>query len=168
VARFLTNEYALQSGNAGRSWYWFRIDGHLPVSLNHSKKRIKIPWVKNGRVLRDRHGKVLLRSSEALTPETNAFQTIVKSAINRERRPALTGLLAAVIVLRSPIWATKKCTVRDEDLDNKIKVLLDGVEKATAMRDCRYWALHAFKVLSNHTSTTVHLFDLGDVVDHEL
>lgn len=74
------------------------------------------------------------------------------------------GVLAAIIVFRSPSWLTKESTVRDVDIDNKVKPLLDAFEQATGIRDSRFWALHAFKALGDSDKTDVALYDLGDII----
>lgn len=76
-----------------------------------------------------------------------------------------TGKVAALIVL-STQWVKKDGTIRETDIDNRVKALLDALQEAiTGFQDHSVWEFAAFK---QHTlqgeSTIVYLFDLGDLV----
>jgi hypothetical protein len=135
------SKWCQSAGGAGE--LHFTVD-RLPKSLNHQ-------YVIRGRGIRD------------LDPETKALRDSVRYKLaNVSFKPV--GLLSAVIVFGSPSWLTKANTVRDVDVDNKVKPLMDAFELATGIRDSRFWALHAFKTLAAVDVTRLSVYDLGDVV----
>lgn len=92
------------------------------------------------------------------------FRMSVLCSIGQKRwRPE--GVFAAVILFESPGWITKAHLVRIVDVDNKVKPLLDAIEKATQTPDELVWHAHIFKIVSAKTRTITHLFDLGDIID---
>lgn len=165
VARILIGHYLEQCTASGRAWTSYVVEGPLPLSVNHQKKRILTPWVKDGRVRRDAAGKVLMRPSEALLPEVHAFRAATLEAIQRKPPWAPTGVTAAVILFASDSWLTADGRPRREDADNKVKPTLDAAEKANGVPDELHWQFHVFKLFSRRTRTIVYLFDLGDEVE---
>lgn len=74
------------------------------------------------------------------------------------------GSVAAVIAIESPNWVTKEYKIRQRDIDNPIKALLDALQKALRFNDSCLWEVHSAKIFSRRNATHVWLFDLGDVV----
>lgn len=106
------------------------------------------------------------RHNTRLTKETKDFRTLVKMAIGANKFGfKCGGTVAVLIFLESPKWITLKHTVREMDTDNRIKPTLDAVKEAIGVPDETNWELHVWKLASKNTRTTVHLFDLGDVVN---
>lgn len=64
---------------------------------------------------------------------------------------------AALIVLRSPIWVTKKGTIARRDADNRIKPLFDAIEHATEKEDQIIFEHHVFKQPAEKEETMVWL-----------
>lgn len=136
------DDYCRQRGL--RSIY-LRIDG-TPISTNHTYQRTR-------------------GGQTALKPSVNDFRWLAKAAA-AGRRFEPTGVLAVVIVFCSSVWLTKKRTVREIDLDNKIKGAVDAVKIALHLRDQMIWDQHAAKLQAAKDATHVWVFDLGDVVDY--
>lgn len=111
------------------------------------------------------HQYIHTRFNTRLRPEVEAFRWKVRLAIGSKRLTG-EGLLAAVIVLYGPMWVTKRLTVREADADNRVKPILDAIEKATDIEDERFFQVHVFKYPARKTYATVHIFDTGDVVDY--
>jgi Holliday junction resolvase RusA-like endonuclease len=100
------------------------------------------------------------------TKGVDDFRLLVLEALGEDRfkwKP--NGPLAVVICLESKLWVTQTRQVRQMDADNKVKVVLDSIENATGIPDELYWHLHVFKLSSKRNRTTVHVFDLGDIVE---
>jgi Holliday junction resolvase RusA-like endonuclease len=105
------------------------------------------------------------RSVYDLHPDVKALRDEVCAALGYKRlewRPR--GACAALILFYGPIWISKENFINTKDLDNKVKPLLDAIEKATKAPDETVWHIHCAKVLSNKLETVLYLFDLGDSV----
>lgn len=112
------------------------------------------------------HMYIHTRNGTRLTEDAKVFRDLVHLAIGHQKFTYKCGGTAAVLIfLESPHWITKKLTVREMDVDNRVKPTLDGVKNAIDIPDETNWELHVWKVASKQTRTTVYLFDLGDVVD---
>lgn len=166
IVRLVLTHYMAECTESGRCQYSLTLD-ELPMSLNHQKKRIMTPWMKNGQVMRESDGRVRLRPSEALKEGVHLFRAKVQREVDAKlAKWKPSGVTAAVILFESPIWLTQEYTVRQEDADNKLKPILDAIERATVVPDQLHWQLHAFKIASKKTRTIVYLFDLGDIVEY--
>lgn len=111
------------------------------------------------------HQYIHTRFNTRLDPDVYAFRLLVHQAMLREKwKP--TGLTASILIFESPLWLTKKNTVREMDVDNRVKPTLDAIEKCTATPDELHFQLHVFKIPSKRTRTTVYLFDTGDVTEY--
>lgn len=116
----------------------------LPKSLNHQ-------YITRSRSVRDLHPDTkLLRDTmrERLRIASSVYEPV--------------GKLAAVVIFFSPDWMTRTGKVRDVDIDNKVKPLLDAFELAMGIRDSRFWAIHAFKALGPIPRTELSVYDIGD------
>ena len=51
------------------------------------------------------------------------------------------------------------------DVDNRQKALLDAIEAATGVNDCRVWEYHAYKIIAPEVQTSVYLCSLGNIVE---
>lgn len=106
------------------------------------------------------------RFATRLSEETLIFRDMASIAIGSQKFHFKTGgIVAGMIFIESPHWITLKHTLREMDLDNRIKPLFDAVKHALGLADETNWEFHVYKVQSKNTRTTVHLFDLGDIVD---
>lgn len=106
------------------------------------------------------------RFSVRLSEETKIFRDLVAIAIGHQRFTFKTGgTVAMVIFLESPNWITKKLTIREWDVDNRMKSLGDAIKNFIELPDETTWEIHIWKVASKNIRTTCHLFDLGDVVN---
>lgn len=130
----------------GRQWVRFSIDD-MPKSVNHMffhRNNMRI-----------------------LQPHVKEFRSLVADTMNHQKiNWAPVGVTAVVIIFQSPMWITLERRVREMDVDNRVKPLLDAIQHATGQVDERHWHFHAFKAPSKRTRSTVYLFDLGDVVDY--
>lgn len=75
------------------------------------------------------------------------------------------GVVAGIIVFESPIWVTKKHTIKKADADNRIKATFDAIALSTGSDDAHLWEGHFYKLFGRREITHVWLFDLGDVVE---
>lgn len=112
------------------------------------------------------HQYVKTRYNVRLSKEVQKFRELMFYSMGSARNWKPEGVLAGVILFQSPLWITKKFTIREMDCDNRIKPILDSFEQASGIRDERFWNLHAFKVPSKSKKTSVYLFDLGSVIDY--
>lgn len=129
----------------------FALDS-LPVSLNHQ-------YIKG----RTWSGKKNFR----LHPEQLVFRQLVGYAMGPKKLDWLpTGAFAAVILFEMPMWIKQDFTVKEHDVDNLVKPVLDAVQLCTGVKDELAWQVHAFKLVSKRTRTSVYLFDQGDVVEY--
>lgn len=101
----------------------------------------------------------------ALSTETVQFRRLVADAVDgRVWKPK--GAVMAMVFLLSPFWLTKKHTIRENDVDNRSKTLLDAIKHATGVPDETNWSLHLWKIpTKERVGTHVYLFDQGDVVE---
>lgn len=101
-----------------------------------------------------------------LHPDIKMFRDLTKAALGyRWQEWIPTGVSAAVIVYESPIWLEKSNKAARKDADNRVKVTLDAIEKASGVPDEMVWQFHVFKVASKRTRTVVYLFDLGPEIE---
>jgi len=75
------------------------------------------------------------------------------------------GVTAGVLVFESPIWVTKKHTIKKADADNRIKATFDAIALSTESDDSHLWEGHFYKLFGRRECTHVWLFDLGDVIE---
>lgn len=149
-AQLLLASYFKATNETGRAYIGFILNGIIPKSLNSQYRRL-------GRRKGQRYG---FDDDIKMLRDLTRYQISQSPKIFKPK-----GLLAAVVFLETPQWVTQERKPRQLDADNKVKPLMDAIEKATGIGDERYWAIHVFKVTSKRTATIVHLFDLGDVVD---
>lgn len=151
VQHILCNVYLAKANSAGGAGcFRFTID-RIPKSLNHQ-------YIVRGR-----------GRAYDFDPEIKALRDELAYRLAPMRRQFVPkGVLAAIIEFQSPKWVTKENTVRDMDWDNKVKPLFDAFEKATGIRDSRFWAGHIFKRVGPKEQTTMCVYDLGDIVDRTL
>lgn len=146
LAQMLIRTYRQHSVWGGMFSTKVVLDGMIPRSLNHQ-------YVRRGKNIYDLHSTVkVFRDS---------FGWAAKTA---DRPVHLRGATAAVCLFYSPEWVTKASTIRNADVDNLVKSTLDAYELATGVEDCRNWAVHAFKVLSNIQRTVLYLFEISQGV----
>lgn len=145
LAQIILNYYISRARDRGLCSVHFQVRD-LPISVNHmygrSGARI---WLK---------------------PEAENYRLMVLEALGTKRwswKPS--GVTAAVLLLESPKWITKRLEVREMDADNRVKPIFDAIEVATETPDELHWQFHVFKIASKWTRTSVYLFDLGDVVE---
>lgn len=151
AARVLLTYYEALRKDTNLPHTAFAVDA-LPMSLNHQYIKGKT-W----------SGKTNFR----LHPEQEVFRQLVGYAMGPKKLEWLpTGPFAAVILFEMPHWIKQDYTVKEHDADNLVKPLLDAVQRCTGVRDELAWNLHAFKITSKRTRTSVYLYDLGDVVDY--
>jgi Holliday junction resolvase RusA-like endonuclease len=109
------------------------------------------------------------RWNTRLRPEVHAFRQLVSICMGAQRtnwKPR--GTAAAILIFQSPNWITKDRTIRQHDLDNRVKPILDAVNAAAhGSDDCQYWDVLAFKMVGANDQVFVMLFDLGDVVEYK-
>lgn len=74
------------------------------------------------------------------------------------------GTIGAVIAVESPDWITLEHKVKDRDIDNGIKIVLDSLQDSLTVRDSLVWEVYGCKILSRREATHVWLFDLGEVI----
>lgn len=104
------------------------------------------------------------RGKRILSAEARAFRELVALSLGGKTwRPR--GPVMAMVFFESPHWITKRHTLRDMDGDNRLKPLFDAIQAATGSNDSANWQIHAWKVASARTRTTVYLFALGDLID---
>ncbi len=145
LAQIVLQYYISRSKERGLSQLNFQVRD-LPMSLNH---------------MYGRSGKRTF-----LRPEAEEYRLLVLEALGTKRwawKPS--GVTAAVLLLESPKWITKRLEVREMDADNRVKPIFDAIEVATEVPDELHWQFHVFKIASKWTRTSVYLFDLGDVVE---
>lgn len=151
AARAVLAHYELRRRESNLPTTCFAVDS-LPISLNNQ-------YIKG----RTWGGKTNFR----LHPEQEVFRQLVAYAMGPKKLDWLpTGTVAAVILFETPEWIKQDYTVSTRDVDNLIKPLLDAVKVCSGMPDELAWQLHAFKLVSKRTRTSVYLFDLGDVVEY--
>lgn len=107
------------------------------------------------------------RERRVLSAETVTFRQMTNLAIGNQRHTwKPIGRVMVMVFLLSPYWLTKKRTVREADLDNKLKMLLDAIQLTTGVKDETNWELHAWKICTvQRVQTCVWLFDQGDLVE---
>lgn len=121
----------------------------IPPSVNHIYKKFRKNFV--------------------LEPRVREFRDIVSLSMGyRKEEWKPKGVVAIVVVLYSPAWITQERKVRERDVDNNLKSLIDAIKEACNWPDENAWHEHIFKVASNTERTHVELFDLGDVVEYLL
>lgn len=146
LAQIIINHYAEVCKESGRCYVSFVVDT-LPISVNHQY--------------------VHTRFNTRLKPEVHEFRARVKQSMGEKAaRWKPIGTTAAVVVMQSPYWITKKRRIQRMDADNKIKPIFDAVEECTGAEDERHWNFHVFKIYSKRERLNVYLFDLGDVVEY--
>lgn len=127
----------------------------LPNSLNHQYTKRVVSGGSSGHRIQMFLNKNIV--------DFRQLMAIAARAQNFKWKP--TGITAVVIFFESPLWITKARTIREMDVDNKVKAVLDAIEKVSESSDHCHWDIHAFKISSKRKRTTVCLFDLGDIVD---
>lgn len=172
AAQILIEHYQKKCANSGLVSLNFQVDG-LPISLNHMyEKGAGSGYVKQGTpgAFQDNKGRWRKKGtgpSHRLRQEVLDWRVVLMEAMGRERwkwKP--TGVTAAILFFESPNWLNARRQVREMDADNKIKPALDAVQHATETPDELHWQIHTFKLLSKRSRTTIHLYDLGDLVEY--
>lgn len=106
------------------------------------------------------------RFNTRLTDESVLFRKLVNTAIGSQKFMFKTGgTVGGIIFLESPKWLTLEKKLKEMDVDNRPKALFDAVKHSLALADETNWEFHAYKILSKNIRTTVHLFDMGDMVE---
>lgn len=143
TAQILLNAFLTQGRR--RSFLSFSLN-QLPPTVNHMYQHT--------------------RFGTRLTEEATSFRDMVALAVGHQRHTFKCGGTACVMIfLESPRWLTKKMTIREMDVDNRIKPVLDGIKNCTGVPDETNWEIHCWKVASRAERLTVYLFDLGDLVE---
>jgi Holliday junction resolvase RusA-like endonuclease len=99
-----------------------------------------------------------------LAPDAQAYRDLVALALGHRRTTWRPSHVMCLAFLCGPGWLTKTGAIKDADVDNPLKCLMDSIQHATGVRDCGVWELHAWKVPSPKVRTVVYLYDLGTVV----
>lgn len=109
------------------------------------------------RIGKSRWGKPM----KILNPKVKVFWRVMDLHIGSKKFVA-KGNVAAILIFSGP-WINKSDGLNKKaDLDNRIKVTLDGlVNSRMAFKDEKIWQLHAFKVHCQTKETQICLFDLG-------
>lgn len=119
----------------------------IPPSVNHIYKKFRKNFV--------------------LEPRVRGFRDIVSLSMGyRKEEWKPKGVVAVIAVLHSPTWISQERKVRERDVDNNLKSLIDAIKEACNWPDENAWHEHIFKVASSTEKTHVELFDLGDVVEY--
>lgn len=166
VVKALVEVYGRMCGQRGLPSTRIQVPS-IPLSLNHQYEHTT-QFTKAGSpgAFQDAAGR-WRRKGKKLKPQVEAWRLEVMSMVNQSRsRWKPTGVTAAIVLFESPFWLTQRREVRVDDVDNKVKPTLDAARDAYHVPDELHWHLHAFKVLSAHSRTTIFLYDLGDVVDY--
>lgn len=74
------------------------------------------------------------------------------------------GTVACMIALEAPGWLTLEHKIRNRDVDNPVKVVLDALQRSLSMKDELIWEVYCTKIFSRREATHVWLFDLGEVI----
>lgn len=136
--RRMTAEKALRPGVS------FIVD-EIPMTVNHMYKHS--------------------RFNTRLRPEVHQFrQKMVHVIDDHHRRWRPGGAAACVAIYYTPQWVTAKSQIRDKDVDNLVKPILDAYCRATGFCDKTVWSVSSFKALADRTFTLFYLFDVGDLV----
>lgn len=98
-----------------------------------------------------------------LDPQVKAFRALTDAA-TWSKRYNPRGVVGCIIIVESPVWVTKKHTVRRRDADNPVKALFDALQLSVGMPDELIWQFTSAKMLSRRSATHVWLFGLGDVI----
>jgi Holliday junction resolvase RusA-like endonuclease len=113
------------------------------------------------------HAYIYTRYNARLSEEYKFFKVVVAQTVKLTNPLFKISHTACVMMLfESPRWITKKHTIREMDLDNRIKPMLDAIKESINSPDETNWELHAYKIASKREQTTVCIFDLGDVVNY--
>lgn len=147
LAWVIRNYYEGICAQRGTTHTEFTLEDLVPKSLNHQ-------YLKRGA------GKRF-----DFDPDIKLLRDLVFIHLRAQPRFYPRGAVALVIEMHTPAWLTLENKVRALDLDNKIKPLIDAVQKAIDHGDEHVWQIHAFKIASRVTRTRVSLFDLGDIID---
>lgn len=144
----------------------FKIDG-LPMSLNNQLE-MGTRYCKPGTpgAFKDGEGKWRVRSNRLRSGAID-WRLVVMETMGRDRwlwKP--TGVTAAILLFEAPDWLKKDRSVREMDVDNYPKGTFDAVQSATEVPDQLHWEFHAYKVMSKRKRTTIHLYDLGDLIQY--
>ncbi len=147
IMELIYNYYVEICRSSGRKTFQVTIPD-LPPSVNHQYRHT--------------------RYATRLTPEALRFRTHtqwIMKAVQDRWNP--TGVTAAIILYEAPLWVTKKHEIRKMDIDNRVKPVFDAIETGSGgTQDESHWQIHAAKLYSIKTQTTVFLFDLGDIVPY--
>ena len=144
----------------------FKVDG-LPMSLNnHYQQGTRFCSPGTPGAFQDLKGRWRVRSNR-LRPRAIDWRLVVTETMGRDRwlwKP--TGVTAAILLFESPEWLKKDRSVREMDVDNYPKGTFDAVQQSTETPDQLHWEFHVYKVLSKRKRTTIHLYDLGDLIPY--
>lgn len=112
------------------------------------------------------HAYIHTRYNARLSEEYKFFKSVVLQTV-KLTNPGfkIIGTACVMLLFESPRWITKKHTIREMDLDNRVKPMLDAIKESINSPDETNWELHAYKIASKREQTTVCIFDLGDVVN---
>lgn len=114
-------------------------------------------------IYRKWHSKKTNKTGHALEKSVIDFRAMADAACwGKAFRPR--GTVGCVIVMESPAWLTLEYKVRNRDVDNPVKVVLDAMQRTLGMKDELVWEVHSAKIFSRREATHVWLFDLGEVV----
>jgi hypothetical protein len=166
TAQLLIDHLSRRCDDRGLLRLQFQVGG-LPISLNHQYKD-GLSFCKPGTAgaFQDKAGRWRVRNHQ-LRPEALDWRVVLSEAMGPLRHKwKPTGTTAALLLFETPHWLTGRRTVREMDVDNKVKPALDAVQHATDVPDELHFQIHAFKLLSKRQRTTVFLFDLGDVIEY--
>jgi Holliday junction resolvase RusA-like endonuclease len=98
------------------------------------------------------------RGRPVLSKDALPFQELVRYSMQRANAiPKEMVPMSIMMIFRSNRWVSKKGLLREMDVDNRIKPLLDAIQKASAMPDQLFFELHAYKQPWETEETLVYL-----------
>jgi Holliday junction resolvase RusA-like endonuclease len=151
--KLILNHYQALATLTGRASLCFTVP-ILPLTTNHDKRA----------AINKATGKAFIYTKSEAKEIKRAVE-VAMMPLRSKWTDRGTGTLAAVLIWESPLWMTKAHGLRERDVDNPVKPMLDAIKEASANPDHKFWDLHVFKVQSKQTRAHVYLYDLGEIVE---
>lgn len=97
--------------------------------------------------------------------KTRGFEEALLASARQVFKRKVRGTCAIILAVESALWIKQDNTVRQMDIDNKLKSPIDAFKTEFASGDHQAWETLIFKVQSKRERTTVWVFEMGDIVD---